>query len=432
MRNLLIIYLLLFTIACTSDKKTTVPQESPSKAESTSGTKPKLDTEIVKDKVLGMLLGSAIGDAMGAPTEMWSREDIKIEYGYVDDLDTMVREPSAEGTWDFNLPAGGTTDDTRWKKLMTEFLLTQEAWSPLDPNDFAQFIVRQYEKDIQSLKNTESFDPEPFEVNARRLAWLQEWAMVAKPFVEDDLQGYASALSRFYGGEMTCAGMLYAPAIGAFYPAAPQMAYDEAYRLALFDIGYARDISAITAALVAAAMNPEASPTSVINTLRDVDPQGYFKSRLVGRAAYRILKEARNIVYQVNQLKVEDVDVDQLKVPAGKNADMLWLARTQKAYELLDTRNQDLPFHAGEIHLVNLTALLLCEFDFEKSLAFVVNFGRDNDTTAAVTGAILGAYYGAKKLPPEMISQVLETNKGLLKTDIETLANQLYEKIEGI
>ncbi|MEK6480720.1 ADP-ribosylglycohydrolase family protein [Catalinimonas sp. 4WD22] len=428
----MIIYLLLFTIACTSDKKTTVPQESPSKAESTSGTKPKLDTEIVKDKVLGMLLGSAIGDAMGAPTEMWSREDIKIEYGYVDDLDTMVREPSAEGTWDFNLPAGGTTDDTRWKKLMTEFLLTQEAWSPLDPNDFAQFIVRQYEKDIQSLKNTESFDPEPFEVNARRLAWLQEWAMVAKPFVEDDLQGYASALSRFYGGEMTCAGMLYAPAIGAFYPAAPQMAYDEAYRLALFDIGYARDISAITAALVAAAMNPEASPTSVINTLRDVDPQGYFKSRLVGRAAYRILKEARNIVYQVNQLKVEDVDVDQLKVPAGKNADMLWLARTQKAYELLDTRNQDLPFHAGEIHLVNLTALLLCEFDFEKSLAFVVNFGRDNDTTAAVTGAILGAYYGAKKLPPEMISQVLETNKGLLKTDIETLANQLYEKIEGI
>lgn len=432
MRNLLTVYLLLLTLACTSDKKTTVPQESLSKSEDTSGTKPELDAEIVQDKVLGMLLGSAIGDAMGAPTEMWSRENIRIEYGYVDDLDTMVREPSAEGTWDFNLPAGGTTDDTRWKKLMTEFLLTQEAWSPLDPNDFAQFIIRQYEEDIQSLKNTESFDPEPFEVNARRLAWLQEWAMVAKPYVEDDLQGYASALSRFYGGEMTCAGMLYAPAIGAFYPAAPQMAYEEAYRLALFDIGYARDISAITAALVSAAMTPNASPTSVINTLRDVDPRGYFKSRLVGRAAYRILKEARNIVYQVNQLKAEDVDVDQLNIAAGKNADTLWLARTQKAYELLDAKNQDLPFHAGEIHLVNLTALLFCNFDFEKSLAFVVNFGRDNDTTAAVTGAILGAYYGAKKLPPEMVAQVLNTNKGLLKTDIETLANQLYEKIEGI
>lgn len=428
----MIICLLLLTVACTSDKKTEVPQTSPSKAEDTSDTKPELEAEIIKDKVLGMLLGSAIGDAMGAPTEMWSREDIKVEYGYVDDLDTMVREPSAEGTWDFNLPAGGTTDDTRWKKLMTEFLLTQEAWSPLDPNDFAQFIIRQYEEDIRSLKNTESFDPEPFEVNARRLAWLQEWAMVAKPFVEDDLQGYAAALSRFYGGEMTCAGMLYSPAIGAFYPAAPQMAYEEAYRLALFDIGYARDISAITAALVSAAMTPNASPTSVINTLRDVDPQGYFKSRLVGRAAYRILKEARNIVYQVNQLKAEDVDADQLNIAAGKSVDTLWLARTQKAYELLDAKNQDLPFHAGEIHLVNLTALLFCEFDFEKSLAFVVNFGRDNDTTAAVTGAILGAYYGAENLPPEMVVQVLNTNKGLLKTDIKTLANKLYEKIEAI
>ncbi|MDF9801194.1 hypothetical protein OKW21_006457 [Catalinimonas alkaloidigena] len=430
MRNLLAIYILLLTIACTSDEKTTVSHESPSGLEGTSSIKPELDSAIVKDKVLGMLLGSAIGDAMGAPTEMWTRENIIIEYGYVDDLDTMVREPSAEGTWDFNLPAGGTTDDTRWKKLMTEFLLTQEAWSPLDPKDFAQFIIRQYEQDIQTLKNTESFDPEPFEVNARRLAWLQEWARVAKPFAEDDLQGYAFALSRFYGGEMTCAGMLYSPTIGAFYPAAPQMAYEEAYQLALFDIGYARDISAITAALVSAAMAPEASPTSVINTLRDIDPQGYFKSRLVGRSAYRILKEARSIVYQANQLKVGDIDAKQLIIPAGENVDTLWLARTQKAYELLDARNQDLPFHAGEIHLVNLTALLFCDFDFKKSLAFVVNFGRDNDTTAAITGAILGAYYGAEKLPPEMVSQVLNTNKGLLETDIEVLAKQLYESIK--
>ena len=97
----------------------------------------KLSKERLYDKVLGMLVGSAIGDAMGAPTEMWSRADIGINYGFVDDLDTLVREPSAEGPWEYNLPAGGTTDDTRWKKLVSEFLLTQGSL-PSD-RDFADY-----------------------------------------------------------------------------------------------------------------------------------------------------------------------------------------------------------------------------------------------------------------------------------------------------
>ena len=429
MRNFLIVCSILWLASCA---ETVVGQRNssspPQEARDTILT---LDEAAVKDKILGMLLGSAIGDAMGAPTEMWSRESIRIDYGYVNDLDTMVRAPSAEGTWDYNLPAGGTTDDTRWKKLMGDYLLAQEAGEALSAQDFARHIIRQYEADIQALKNTDSFDPEPFEANARKMAWLQEWARVAKPFLEDDLQGYAYALSRFYGGEMTCAGMLYSPLIGAFYPASPRKAYEEAYSLSLFDVGYARDISGLTAALVSAAMDEKATPTSIINTVRDIDPQGYFKSRLVGRTAYRMLQEARTIVYQANQLQMKDVNVSQLVFPKNEKVDTLWLARTQKAYELLEAKNQDLPFHAGEIHLVNLTALLLCEFDFKKSLAFVVNFGRDNDTTAAVTGAILGAYYGAKKLPPDMVAQVIDTNKGQLDTDLELLADQLADKIIG-
>ncbi|MFW5726383.1 MAG: ADP-ribosylglycohydrolase family protein, partial [bacterium] len=262
----------------------------------------------LKNKVMGMLLGTAIGDAMGAPTEMWSREQIKSQYGYVADLDTMVRAPSAEGTWQYNLPAGGTTDDTRWKKLMAEFIIAQPApATELKPVAFADHILRQYEEDIQQLKTTDGFDPEPFEDNLRRMAWLQEWALVAKPYAAGDLDGYAAALSRFYGGEMTCAGMLYLPAIGALYPAQPGQAYRAAFQLGFFDLGYARDISALTAAMVAAAMAAEPTPASVINVIRDIDPQHYFKSRLVGRAAYRILEEARNIVFQARQPTMQDM-----------------------------------------------------------------------------------------------------------------------------
>ena len=55
--------------------------------------------------------------------------------------------------------------------------------------------------------------------------------------------------------------------------------------------------------------------------------------------------------------------------------------------------------------------------------------GRDNDTVGAVTGGILGAYWGAKKLPKQAVERVLTTNKELLQTDFEALANQLTDQI---
>lgn len=426
------VHLLLFVSAlgCSSPE---TPAENHPDTKPVSPTQPQFDRAELYDKVLGMLLGSAIGDAMGAPTEMWSRRDIEVNYGFVDRPDTMVRTPSAEGTWDYNLPAGGTTDDTRWKKLTAEFLLEPRSGfgtaSQLDADDFAQRIISTYRQHVEELRAVSGFDPELFEAATRRMAWLQEWVPVAEAFVGDDPQTYGMALSTFYGGEVTCAGMLYSPMIGAYYPGRPAVAYEAAYRLSIFDLGYARDISAITGAMVAAAMSPRANQDQVMNVLRDVDPRGYFKSRLVGRSAYRILQEARSIVHTVRQMPRSVLDSLYSPYPSGLPVDTLFWGQMQQAYLQLDARNQDLPFHAGEIHLVNLTALLLSDFDFEKAMAFVINYGRDNDTTGAVTGAILGAYWGADKLPPHLKEAVLRADASVMKTNLTRLAQQLTDQM---
>ncbi|MEZ4826271.1 MAG: ADP-ribosylglycohydrolase family protein [Bacteroidia bacterium] len=104
------------------------------------------------------------------------------------------------------------------------------------------------------------------------------------------------------------------------------------------------------------------------------------------------------------------MDAAKIKLPI-KGRDLLYMAQMQRAFELLDAKNQDMPFHAGEIHLINLTALLFGEFDFRRSLEFAINYGRDNDTVGAVTGSILGAYYGKSSLPADMVATVLGTNK---------------------
>ena len=390
------LFLLLLVVHC--KEKPNKPSNTKDDISIKSIPRADISKEVYYDKVLGLLIGSAIGDAMGAPTEMWSRRDIQLDYGFVDDLDSMVRTPSAEGTWKNNLPAGGTTDDTRWKKLTVEYLLESD-FSDLKPGIFAQFIVDIYKKQIDNLKNTNGFEPAPFEENIMKMAWLQEFALVARPFANDDLNGYSNALSKFYGGEMACPGMLYSPVFGAVFPKNPEMAYSSAYDLGIFDIGYARDMTALVSAMASAAFDENATPQSVLNVNRNVDPEGYFKSRLVGRSAYRFYRYARNIAFETSAMTMEDID-DNISIPkAWQNLDTLEYAKLIKAFDMLDLANEDVAFHPGEIYLITITAMMLYDFNFEKSTAFIVNYGRDNDTVAAIAGAILGAYWGADKLP---------------------------------
>lgn len=389
------------------------------------------------DKLLGMLVGTAIGDAMGAPTEMWARSQIQVEYGHVQGLDSMVRAPSGEGIWGYNLPAGSTTDDTRWKALLVDFLCG-ESGKPmghrmeLDARDFARYLMRRYESDLAALKAQDGYDPEPFEAHMRRMNWLQEWAVVAKPYYERDLDAYSAAVHKFYGGEMVCGGMLFSPTIGAYYPGQPLRAYTESYKLNLFDIGYAKDIGSLTASMVAAAMEEAPSKERVLGVVREVDPQGYFKSRLVGRTAYKLYQQARYLVHEARQATAEEVkDVPiKLALPLDTEADSLYYAQTARAYAALDQQLMRYPFHPAEIHLVNLTALLFADFDFQQALEFVINYGRDNDTTGAVTGSILGAYYGARALPPDMVSTVIEANKAL-GLDLPEMAERMSTTLLG-
>lgn len=382
-----------------------------------------LSPEELYDKVLGMLVGSAIGDAMGAPTEMWSREMIIREYGFITDLSPMIREVSPEGIWIPNLPAGGTTDDTRWKKLTFDYL-SKENKDSLDPKRFAGHILDQFDSYMRNFKKIEIDSLVELDKNNLKVFWLKEWVKVALPYVNDDHENVQKGLATFYGGEMVCAGLLYAPAIGAFFPENPEKAYQEAFKLSIFDIGYAKDISALSAALTSAAMTKGIQGGDLLEIAKTIDPEDFYSSRLVGRSSYRVLQTALQIVYESNGINHPGVAYDSIIKPA--NPDLSYL---QPAFERLDLQLQDMPFHAGEIYLQVLTAMIFSDFDFKNTLVFLVNYGRDNDTTAAIAGAILGALVGYEMLPENMKLQVLEINKNVLEIDLEKSASELTRHI---
>ena len=443
---------------------------------------PDADRAFLRDKILGMLVGSAIGDAMGAPTEMWTRAQIEAEYGFVRDLHPRMTPPSPEGTWELNVRAGTTTDDTRWKALAIDYLsetsgselrakdlaahlsrrfaseidelrqltmddpapaliagvmrlLSETSGSELRAKDLAAHLSRRFASEIDELRQLTMDDPAPALIaGVMRLQWLEEWERVARAYLGGDLDEYSNALNRFYGGEMVCAGLLFAPTLGAYYPGEPEAAYRNTFAVDVYDLGYAKDVSAITAAMVAAAIPEGATPESILAVLTDVDPQGFFESRLIGRQAFNMLRDARAIVHEARQVELTG---EGLAAAKGATHDP-WLdsgleplerARLRDAYRQLDELRQRMPFHAGEIHLVNLTALIYSEFDFRRSLEFVVNYGRDNDTTAAVTGAVVGAYVGREALPESWVQTTLEGNRAL-GLDLEALTDRLVTAIE--
>lgn len=422
-------YLLFTLLVFVSCKENASEIDIPSPKKSIyAGEDLKLSEEDYYDNVLGALVGSAIGDAMGASTEMWHRKDIQLKYGYITGLTPAVREQSPEGTWDHNLTAGATTDDTRWKFAMVKYLSKyQNEWNA---KHFADFIVDYYGSLAQSLSDDGDVPKTDFlDTQIEKIDWIKEWARVAMAYRENP-ESYQKALNRFYGGEMSCAGQLYTPMFG-LVSATPEEAYNIAYDHSIFDIGYAKDISGLVSAMTHVALRTQ-SMDSIIDSATFIDPEGYQNSRLVGRIAYSVADASVKSVLAVKNLVLTDSlsakDSLLFKIPEDFTYTKKDWIRQESVYQLLEKDEKAIAFHSGEIWQILVTALQFGEGDFEKTMQFIVNYGRDNDTVAAVAGMILGAKDGYSNLPVGLRTEVLRVSKENMGIDLEILAREMTER----
>lgn len=427
-KYLIYFFAIAFLLACEPSPSSSKAITLPSEERKVNTTIPKLQMSQAeyKDRILGALVGSAIGDAMGSPVEMWTADAIEERYGFVDGFIPNVRPASAEGPWKTNMIAGTGTDDTRWKQLMGYYFLSLPKNEAPSDFGFANFIVEQYEKLKESIIEKDGLAPDQLEASTRYLKWMQEWVKVAEAYRSKNVRQYANALPKFYGGEMSCAGMLYAPLLGILYPNAPADAYEAAWELSLFDLGYAKDITAMTAALSAASFTREISAEQLLAMHYEVDEQNFADSRLIGRIVNNIYETAlreNRIIQQTDSLILEIKDV-----PSYFQGDSLRYQQLLLLYENMNHKLKDIPFHAHEIYMISLYALLYAEGNFMDAMCFITNFGRDNDTVAAVVGTILGIQNGYDALPSELAKTVIEAHKNELNIDLVELAEQLSER----
>lgn len=385
----------------------------------------RMDSVTFHDRVLGALVGSAIGDAMGASTEMWHRDDIQRQYGYITGLTAAVRSQSPEGTWEHNLDAGATTDDTRWKQFLVAYFTSLDE-AP-QPARFARFITTYYEDVARELGDRELLsNPDLLDSRLEKVDWIREWARVAFAYGEGP-EAYQQALNRFYGGEMACAGMLYAPIFGLM-AGTTEAAYNMAYDHSLFDHGYAKDITGLVAAMTRMALHTS-SMDSILDTAVFVDPYRYQDSRLVGRIPLDLAMASRKTVWLARELPpAPDAalgNAEALRIPEGYPGSTADWTRQTFVYAALEKDKKAIPFHAGEIWQILIAGLEFGEGDFIKTMQFIVNYGRDNDTVAAVAGMILGARVGYSGLPESVRERVISVNREQMGIDLEALAGQL-------
>ncbi|MEU6699576.1 ADP-ribosylglycohydrolase family protein [Pseudonocardia sp. NPDC046786] len=312
-----------------------------------------------RDRAVGALLGLAVGDALGMPTQSLSRSAIAERYGVVDRLlDGADDQPVAP-----KLPAGTVTDDTEQALLLARILVEHDGRVP--PRVFA----------------------------ARLEAWEQE--MIRRGSL--DLLGPSTrrALTRLAGGEpperagrdgtTNGAAMRVAP-VGIARAGAGLL--DAVVESAVVTHHTAPGIAA--AAAVAAAVSAGVSGLGLPAALDASVAAARDGARRGGWAAGADVAARLRCAYRT----LPGLPPDEL---TDTVADVVGTSVT-----------------ATESVVAALGLAAALGDDPRAALVTAASLGGDTDTVAAICGAVLGAVHGAAGLPADLTATVRRMNRQLL------------------
>jgi len=334
-------------------------------------------------KVFGGMIGAAIGDVMGGPVEGLDYKDMEAEFGRVDSLLPYKKAP-AEHT-QFQNEAGSYTDDTRVNLLVSQAIIDNNGY--VVRGDFARVISDYYYNSKTELER----------------AFIEEYF----------LKGLYGSRKLIYGGQPTNGAIMGNAALGVLHPADPKAAFTDAYELAFITDGYAKESSAIAAAMIASAMRPGIKIMEVIE--EGLDTAAWFRREDPLWAKTIVTHQWALFEGRPNQ------ELIGAAVEIAQRHKDLFSMRDELYERLLVS---PVGSEAGQTLAVAVAMLVAADGDFSNSVIGAVNYGRDCDSYATVAGAIAGALHGTEAIPPEWIDPILAVNPG---PNIKDVSKQITE-----
>jgi ADP-ribosylglycohydrolase len=346
-----------------------------------------------QERVQGVILATALGDAMGATIEKLSYEQIKEMYGRVESLKTNWYKADApqEVTLGKMRGNGIVTDDTLMTSALIQVYLKEQRH--LDAYDLGNEFVKEI-----SYKKTyiPEFGREGLIID--RLFYPEKYIFMRHVLANCEPREGG------IGNMINCGAAMYISPIGIVNACNPKAAYDEAILFAMgHQSSYGLEAAGVLAACVAKAFEDNVTVDEIVETAI------YFAKDGTKQAIIDMTEAAR-------RLRVEKASMDQVIAtfqsviakysPMGDDVH-------RKIEKIGIPSNHYTPsrlFSIEELPMA-LAFIVLNDGEFYKSIYDGINSGRDTDSIGVMIGVILGAMYGSNVIREEDLNLLEETNK---------------------
>jgi ADP-ribosylglycohydrolase len=346
-----------------------------------------------QERVRGVVLSTALGDALGATIEKLSYEQIKEQYKRVESLETKWYK--ADAPVEVNLGRqrgyGTVTDDT----LMTIALINvyNKEGRHLDAYD----LGNQFVKEIAYNKTyIPEFGREAMIID--RLFYPEKFIFMRHVLANCDPREGG------IGNMVNCGAAMYIAPIGIVNAGDPKAAYDEAILFAMgHQCSYGLEAAGVLAACVAKAFEHGVSVDDIIETAISLAKDGTKMAIEELTTAARSLRDEG-----VEMDRVIDTFQTIMKKYSPMGDDV-----HRKVEKVGIPSNHYTPsrlFSIEELPMA-LAFIVLNDGDFYPSIYDGINSGRDTDSIGVMIGVILGAMYGEKVVKKEEVELLQETNK---------------------
>lgn len=317
------------------------------------------------DRIYGCVIGGAIGDAFGAPTEAVDYWDIRTQYGK---LDRLIASPATNS----NQKPGGITDDTALRQLIALAIVRRQG--RITPDDLAAVWI-------------EKGNLRRFWANERAITERLNWGM--DPWHTGK------------GAQKCATGSMAIGPVGIINAGNPRQAFQDGFNIASINQDdLERDAAGTMAAGVAAALAPGATPARIVEAM--IEHSSFLMKR-----GFELALDVAAKVRNADEFTERYTEL---------YADWSFPRPPRKIVGVPKDRPLRCKYYSGDSHeLLPVTVALLnhCDWDPDASIIENANYGRDCDSTASMAGALAGALHGASRLRRQWIETVEAANEDL-------------------
>lgn len=326
----------------------------------------------MEERVLGVLYGMAIGDAMGMPPELWSRERVKVHYGKITDF----LDGCPENAISYQYKAGQFTDDTGQALAILDSLMETD-FVPSGKN-IAQHI-------LEWAKRENAFENNILGPTSKVALKLFEEGKSAREFSDE-------AVSNGAAMRIAPVGALFTPeqreALCRYVASVSQVTHTSDVTVAGAAMIAMAVASAVTYGdrerMIADALSVEAYALSL--GASTVSPSLGARTRLGVRLAQAYASDEEQFLETLYQLVGAGVNTSE-SVPAA-------------------------------------LAIAYYSFDVKRCALLCANLGGDTDTIGAMATAVCGGAQGFRAIPESYVEQIDKANEADLRRYAEVIAEK--------